>query len=56
MRINILALSGVFDTGLSALLDAFGTVNALAEMTGWRRCPFEPRARSAVSQLIAAEN
>src|SRR5882757_10852966 len=34
MRIHILALNGVFDTGLSAVLDAFGTANALAEMTG----------------------
>ena len=34
MRINILVLSGVFDTGLTAVLDAFGTANALAEMTG----------------------
>src|SRR5258708_9568043 len=34
MRINILALNGVFDTGLAAVLDAFGTANALAEMTG----------------------
>jgi transcriptional regulator GlxA family with amidase domain len=34
MRIHILALNGVFDTGLSAVLDAFGTANTLAEMTG----------------------
>ena len=34
MRIHILALNGVFDTGLAAILDAFGTANALAEMTG----------------------
>jgi transcriptional regulator GlxA family with amidase domain len=34
MRINILVLNGVFDTGLTAVLDAFGTANALAEMTG----------------------
>jgi transcriptional regulator GlxA family with amidase domain len=34
MRIHILALDGVFDTGLAAILDAFGTANALAEMTG----------------------
>ena len=30
MRIHILALNGVFDTGLAAVLDAFGTANALA--------------------------
>lgn len=34
MRIHILALNGVFDTGLASVLDAFGTANALAEMTG----------------------
>jgi len=34
MRIHILALNGVFDTGLTTVLDAFGTANALAEMTG----------------------
>ena len=34
MRIHILALNGVFDSGLAAVLDAFGTANALAEMTG----------------------
>jgi transcriptional regulator GlxA family with amidase domain len=34
MRIHILALNGVFDTGLAAVLDAFGTANSLAEMTG----------------------
>jgi transcriptional regulator GlxA family with amidase domain len=34
MRIHILALNGVFDTGLAAVLDAFGIANALAEMTG----------------------
>jgi transcriptional regulator GlxA family with amidase domain len=34
MHIHILALDGVFDTGLAAVLDAFGTANTLAEMTG----------------------
>jgi len=34
MRIHILALNGVFDTGLSAVLDAFGSANTLAQMTG----------------------
>jgi len=31
MRIHILALNGVFDTGLAAVLDAFSTAN------GWRK-------------------
>jgi hypothetical protein len=34
MRIYILAVNGVFDTGLAAVFDAFGIANALAEMTG----------------------
>jgi transcriptional regulator GlxA family with amidase domain len=34
MRIHILVLNGVSDTGLATVLDAFGTANALAEMTG----------------------
>lgn len=34
MRIHILALNGVFDTGLAAVLDSFAIANALAEMTG----------------------
>ena len=34
MNIHILALNGVLDTGLAAVLDAFGFANVLAEMTG----------------------
>jgi transcriptional regulator GlxA family with amidase domain len=34
MRIYVLALDGVFDTGLSTVLDAFQTANELAEMSG----------------------
>src|ERR1700722_14362760 len=34
MHIHVLALNGVLDTGLAAVLDAFGFANALAEMTG----------------------
>jgi hypothetical protein len=33
MRIYVLALDGVFDLGLSAILDAFQTANELIEMT-----------------------
>lgn len=32
MKIHVLALDGVFDTGLSTVLDAFGTANELAAM------------------------
>jgi transcriptional regulator GlxA family with amidase domain len=41
MRIHVLALNGVFDTGLAAVLDAFGTANALAEMTGTSSLRFQ---------------
>lgn len=34
MKINVLALDGVFDTGLAAVLDAFATANELAELSG----------------------
>src|SRR5215813_3412565 len=34
MRVHVLALGGVFDLGLSAVLDAFQTANELAEMSG----------------------
>src|SRR5262245_43574206 len=34
MRIDVLALDGVFDTGLTALLDVFGTAN---ELSGGKR-------------------
>ena len=34
MRIHILVLNGVFDTGLATVLDAFSMANVLAEMTG----------------------
>ena len=44
MRINILVLNGVFDTGLTAVLDAFGTANALAEMTGISSLRFQMKA------------
>ena len=34
MKIHVLALDGVFDTGLATVLDAFQTANELAEMSG----------------------
>jgi len=43
MRIHILALNGVFDTGLAVILDAFGTANALADMTGISSLRFETK-------------
>jgi transcriptional regulator GlxA family with amidase domain len=41
MRINVLVLDGVFDTGLATVLDAFQTANELAEMSGLAGQRFE---------------
>jgi transcriptional regulator GlxA family with amidase domain len=41
MRILVLALDGVFDTGLAVVLDAFQTANELAEISGLASPRFE---------------
>jgi transcriptional regulator GlxA family with amidase domain len=41
MKLNVLVLNGVFDTGLSTVLDAFQTANELAEMSGITAPRFE---------------
>jgi transcriptional regulator GlxA family with amidase domain len=43
MHIHVLALNGVFDTGLAAVLDAFDIANALAEMTGISSLRFQTK-------------
>src|SRR3984893_15289110 len=43
MHIHILALNGVLDTGLAAVLDALSFANALAEMTGISSLRFKTR-------------
>jgi transcriptional regulator GlxA family with amidase domain len=43
MRIDILALDGVFDLGLSAVLDVLQTANELIEMSGFSVARFETR-------------
>jgi len=40
MRIAVLALNGVFDTGLATVLDALGTANELAAMQAHAASPF----------------
>ncbi|SDH99139.1 Transcriptional regulator GlxA family, contains an amidase domain and an AraC-type DNA-binding HTH domain [Paraburkholderia phenazinium] len=40
MNITVLALEGVFDTGLAIVLDALSTANELAAMHGWSNPPF----------------
>jgi transcriptional regulator GlxA family with amidase domain len=41
MRIYVLVLDDVFDTGLATVLDAFATANELAEMSGLASPPFD---------------
>lgn len=41
MKLNVLALDGAFDTGLSAVLDAFATANELAQMQGLASLRFD---------------
>jgi transcriptional regulator GlxA family with amidase domain len=41
MHVHVLALNGVLDTGLAAVLDAFGFANALADMTGVSEARFQ---------------
>jgi transcriptional regulator GlxA family with amidase domain len=43
MKVYVLALNGVFDTGLSTVLDAFQTANELAEMSNLVTSRFEVR-------------
>jgi transcriptional regulator GlxA family with amidase domain len=43
MKIHVLALNGVFDTGLATVLDAFQTANELAEMSNAAPQRFEVR-------------
>ncbi len=43
MRVDILALDGVFDLGFSAVLDTFQTANELIEMAGLAVSPFKVR-------------
>jgi transcriptional regulator GlxA family with amidase domain len=54
MRIHILALNGVFDTGLAAVLDAFGTANALAAMTSMSSPHFEMKVVGLHKRITTA--
>jgi transcriptional regulator GlxA family with amidase domain len=55
MRIHILALNGVFDTGLAAVLDAFGTANTLAEMTGISSLRFQMKVVGLRKTIATAQ-
>ena len=60
MRLTVLALDGVFDTGLAAVLDVFTTANELIAMCGLEVAPFEVsvvgvrrRVRTAQGMTVA---
>ena len=55
MRIHILTLNGVFDTGLAAVLDAFATANALAEMTGISSLRFQIKVVGLRKSITTAQ-
>ncbi len=54
MRVNVLALDGVFDLGLSAVLDAFQTANELIELSGIAVPRFEVRM-TAVRRAVKTQ-
>ena len=63
MRIHILSLHEVFDTGLATLLDTFSTANALAESTGASSTRFEvtiigvrPRVRTSQGLSVPVQS
>lgn len=62
MKIQVLALDGVFDTGLSALLDTFAVANDLAGIEGGKAPAFEvtllgvrKRVRTAQGLLVPVQ-
>ena len=55
MRIDIVALDGVFDLGLSAVLDVFRTANELIEVAGLDVPRFEPRIVAVRKKVTTAQ-
>ena len=55
MRVNVLVLDGVFDLGLSAVLDAFQTANELAAMSQLAVPRFEVRITGVRKALRTAQ-
>ncbi len=63
MRLTVLALDGVFDTGLTVFLDTFATANELAAARGDVHALFEvqvvgvrPQVRTALGLTMAVDN
>ena len=55
MHIHILALNGVLDTGLAAVLDAFDFANTLAEMTGVSSLRFQTKVVGLRNTVTTAQ-
>ena len=55
MRIYVLVLSEVFDTGLATFLDTFSTANALAESTGTSSVRFDVSIIGVRSRVLTSQ-
>jgi transcriptional regulator GlxA family with amidase domain len=55
MKIDVLSLNGVFDTGLAAVLDAFATANELALAQGITAAPFEVSVVGVHRQILTKQ-
>ena len=55
MRVDVIALEGVFDLGLSAVLDVFRTANELIEVAGLDVPRFEPRIVAVRKRVATAQ-
>jgi len=55
MKIFVLALSNVFDTGLATVLDAFQTANELAEMSGMSAPRFDAKIVGMKARVMTAQ-
>jgi transcriptional regulator GlxA family with amidase domain len=55
MRVHVLALNGVFDTGLATVLDAFSTANELAQMTGLTSLRFQVSVVAVRNAVITSQ-
>ena len=56
MKIDVLALNGVFDTGLAAVLDAFATANEIGGAQGLTSLAFDDiESRSNQARLFIRE-
>jgi transcriptional regulator GlxA family with amidase domain len=55
MKVLVLALSNVFDTGLAIVLDAFQTANELAEMSGFASPRFDVKIVGLRAKVLTSQ-